>query len=45
MEEVSDTSEYHRQIMLIRGSAYVKDPLKNLAAWNKGLRPSEPPRS
>jgi len=32
-------------IMLIRGSAYVKDPLKNLAAWNKGLRPSEPPRS
>ncbi|MDH3644747.1 MAG: aspartyl/asparaginyl beta-hydroxylase domain-containing protein, partial [Gammaproteobacteria bacterium] len=25
-------------IMAIRGSAYVKDPLKNLAAWNKGVR-------
>jgi len=25
-------------ITMIRGSAYVKDPLKNLAAWNKGLR-------
>jgi len=29
-------------IMSIRGSAYVKDPLKNLAAWNKGVRPTVP---
>ena len=27
-------------IMAIRGSAYVKDPLKNLAAWNRGERPA-----
>jgi len=26
-------------ITAIRGSAYVKDPLKNLAAWNKAVRP------
>jgi beta-hydroxylase len=25
-------------IMLIRSSAYVQDPLKNVAAWNKGIR-------
>ena len=25
-------------IALVRSSAYVKDPLKNLAAWNKGVR-------
>ena len=26
-------------INVIRASAYVKDPLKNLAAWNAGQRP------
>ena len=31
-------------IMLIRGSAYVKDPLKNLAAWNDDVRHAGPTR-
>lgn len=29
-------------IALVRSSAYVKDPIKNLAAWNKRLRRPEP---
>jgi aspartyl/asparaginyl beta-hydroxylase (cupin superfamily) len=30
-------------VRLIRSSAYVKDPLKNLAAWNRGVRPADQP--
>jgi beta-hydroxylase len=30
-------------VALVRSSAYVKDPLKNLAAWNKRKGSSEPP--
>ncbi len=30
-------------IAAIRTSAYVKDPLKNLAAWNARVRGGEPP--
>lgn len=30
-------------ISVIRGSAYVKDPLKNLAAWNRGVRSAGQP--